>query len=152
MSKTIAPLNPEFWCPGWLLGTWSVIRNNRVFVTITAAGRRVSRCVKVADDSSFLRWGWRVRPAAGVPWVGRRWGQVDIVPEQHARCRVGRSRNGSRRSGLGCNQVGSLMTDELFSVYSFKKACNLWLVIFRKTHVNLCWFFFRKISKKKRLN
>ena len=26
----MAQLNPEFWCPEWLLGAWSVIRNTRV--------------------------------------------------------------------------------------------------------------------------
>ena len=30
MIWAIAQLNPEFWCPGWLLGAWSVIRNTRV--------------------------------------------------------------------------------------------------------------------------
>ena len=30
MIWAIAHLNPEFWCPGWLLGAWSVIRNTRV--------------------------------------------------------------------------------------------------------------------------
>ena len=30
MIWAIAQLNPEFWCPGWLLGAWSVIRNPRV--------------------------------------------------------------------------------------------------------------------------
>ena len=30
MSKAIAPLNPEIWCLGWVLGTRSVIKNTRV--------------------------------------------------------------------------------------------------------------------------
>ena len=30
MSHGIAQLNSEFWCPGWLLGAWSVIKNTRV--------------------------------------------------------------------------------------------------------------------------
>ena len=30
MIWAIAKLYPEFWCPGWLLGSWSVIRNTRV--------------------------------------------------------------------------------------------------------------------------
>ena len=32
MLWAIAQLNPEFWCPGWLLVSWSVIRNTRVHI------------------------------------------------------------------------------------------------------------------------
>ena len=47
MIWAIAQLNTEFWCPRWLLGAWSVIRNTRVLInTIPLHVTRLLTCYK----------------------------------------------------------------------------------------------------------
>ena len=64
MIWTIAQLNPEFWCPGWLLGAWSVNRNTRVTASLSS----------VLGPTPLTSWcAWASPGWSSQSWTGREW-------------------------------------------------------------------------------